>query len=236
MPVHTSQESGPIDTAQFIGSIGACARNGNSYSASTVVFAVWSAVFTSPAAAAFMPSFVASARYSSRSFVVSSPAPVPGSQSTSSASRPSLAAQKWSATTATPEGTCTTARTPGTAFALSARNALTLPPKTGDRAIRAVFIPGICTSIANCAWPVTFCGESRRLVALPRIFQSLRSFSATEAGGFCAWAALASDPKEALCAPETTKPFSARQEAGETFHCAAAAATSISRAMAPTWR
>ena len=61
-------------------------------------------------------------------------------------------------------------------------------------------------------------------------------FSFTDAGGFCACAAFARDPNDALCVPDTTKPLSARHVEAGTFHCAAAAATSISRAMAPTWR
>src|SRR5205814_2239645 len=56
----------------------------------------------------------------------------PSSQVTSSASRPFLAAQYPSATTAIPVETCTTCRTPGTAFALVASNVPTFPPNSGE--------------------------------------------------------------------------------------------------------
>ena len=88
----------------------------------------------------------------------------------------------------------------------------TLPPNTGDRATRAVFMPGICTSMPNCASPVTFSGESSRLVGLPMIFQSLRSFSVTCAGGVEPLRGLRpARRRTSFRRPwTTTKPFSAR--------------------------
>ena len=79
-------------------------------------------------------------------------------------------------------GTCTTLRTPGTAFASVASNDFTLPPKTGGRATTAVSRPGNCTSMPNCARPVIFSGVSRRLVGFPMIFQSFGSLSGTVFG------------------------------------------------------
>ena len=125
---------------------------------------------------------------------MSSEAPRPRSQSTFRASRPSFALQKLAATTATPLGTCTTCSTPFTAFAALASNDFTLPPKTGERAMTAVRRPGNFTSMANCAFPVIFSGESSRRVGLPMIFQSLRSLSLTLFGGFSDCAATARSP------------------------------------------
>src|SRR5205823_12113747 len=85
-------------------------------------------------------------------------APGPGSQSITSASRPSLALQKLLAMTATPDGTCTTCSTPLTDLALLASNDFTFPPKTGDLATSAVRRSGMRTSIPNCAFPVIFSG------------------------------------------------------------------------------
>ena len=162
----------------------------------------------------------------------------PGSQSTFSASRPSFAAQKWSATTATPLGTCTTLRTPGTALAAVASNDFTLPPNTGARATTAVSRPSNCTSMPNCARPVIFSGVSRRLVGLPMSFQSLASFSVERCGsgagslrGGVGELAVA----RALVAGDHLAVLGADLAAGTSKRCAAAC-TSSARAVAPAWR
>src|SRR5229473_7514170 len=71
------------------------------------------------------------------------------SHSTLSASRPSFAAQKLLATTATPRGTWTTLTTPGTAAAAEASKDLTVAPKSGGRLSKATSIPGNATSKVN---------------------------------------------------------------------------------------
>jgi hypothetical protein len=76
------------------------------------------------------------------------------------------------AITATPEGTWATVFTPGTARARSASTCLTVAPKTGGRATRAVSMPGSVASIPKVASPVTFAWLSRRRVALPMSFHS----------------------------------------------------------------
>ncbi len=153
-----------------------------------------------------------------------------------SASRPCLAAQKWSATTATPLGTRTTDRTPGTALALVSSSDFTFPPNTGGRATTAVRRPSNCTSMPNRARPVIFSGVSRRLVGFPMSFQSLGSLSCTVFGAGSLAAASASSPYRARLLPAITTPFSVRQSAGLTPNFWAAAATSTARAVAPAWR
>src|SRR5467141_2710662 len=77
-------------------------------------------------------------------------------------SRASFVGQKRSATTATPEGSCSTARTPGILRASVASKLTTLPPNTGGRATRAKSIPGSRTSRPNCAVPSTLEGVSNQ--------------------------------------------------------------------------
>ncbi|MEJ0047500.1 MAG: hypothetical protein WDN04_16320 [Rhodospirillales bacterium] len=109
-------------------------------------------------------------------------------------SRAFFACQKLSATTATPSAICTTCFTPGMALALVASKLTTLPPMTGHCASDAYSMPGSLTSIPNPAVPFTFHGVSRRLVALPMIFQSPGSLSFTSFGTGCFAAASASLP------------------------------------------
>ncbi|CAJ2713907.1 Uncharacterised protein [Burkholderia pseudomallei] len=116
------------------------------------------------------------------------------SHSTFSASRPCFAAQKPFATTATPRSTCTTDTTPGTAFAALASNDFTLPPKTGGRCSSATSMPGIDTSIVNCAVPSDFARASTRGTGLPISRKSLGDFSVTCSGTGSAAAAVASEP------------------------------------------
>jgi hypothetical protein len=96
--------------------------------------------------------------------------------------------------------------------------------------------PGNCTSIPNRAFPEIFSGESSRRVGLPISFQCFLSFSFTERGGVCACAATASCPYESFSLPRKTNPFSVRSLPGSVFHCAAAARTSMARAIAPAVR
>ena len=171
---------------QFIGSMVACARNGSSYAASTFVAAAARADSGSPSCRACAPGCWARCANTWEMLALETCALAPSSQVTSSASRPFLAAQYPSATTAIPVETCTTCRTPGTAFALVASNVPTFPPNTGERAITATSIPGVLTSMPNWALPSTLGGVSSRLTRVPRIFHSsgfLRGTSAgTEAG------------------------------------------------------
>jgi hypothetical protein len=162
----------------------------------------------------------------------------PPSKVAESASRPRSAAQVVSARTATPDGTSTTLRTPGTASALAASNPVTLPPSAGGRATTPWSIPGTRTSMPNTAAPRVFRGVSRRGTAFPmrvKSFGSLRrGFSGT--GSFAAAAARSPYPMRRPEAAWITIPFPVVQEAGSTFHPAAAAETSISRAAAPALR
>ena len=59
-----------------------------------------------------------------------------------SASRPWIAAQVFSASTATPFGTATTSTTPGTFFAAVASKLFSLAPKRSGRRSTAVSMPG----------------------------------------------------------------------------------------------
>ena len=118
----------------------------------------------------------------------------PSSHVTLSASRPFLAAQNPSATTATPRSISTTFRTPGTAFAPVASIVFALPPKTGGRATTATSIPGSVMSSPKTAVPSTFDGVSSRFVGLPMSLKSLGSLSATSFGGDSRDARSTSDP------------------------------------------
>ena len=93
--------------------------------------------------------------------------PVAWSQSTRNASRPFFADQKSVATTATPLGIWTTARTPGIFSASLASKDFTLAPKRGGCATTAVRSPGIFTSCVNFAVPFAFTLESFRETSLP---------------------------------------------------------------------
>jgi hypothetical protein len=79
----------------------------------------------------------------------------PSSQTTLSAFRPRCAVQKESATTATPFVTSTTSFTPLIRLAAVASKDLTLPPKTGQRSIEAISMPGTTTSMPKTAEPLT---------------------------------------------------------------------------------
>ena len=160
------------------------------------------------------------------------------SHATRSASRPLRAAQKLSATTATPAGTGTTCVTPFTRRAAVASNDFTLAPKRGGRAISAVSIPGTAKSIVYCAEPSVLALLSTRGGCLPTSLKSFGSLSVTCAGGAIAAAFDASSPNVARRpdgAWDTTPRSTVISEAG-TLHSRAAASTSMARAVAPARR
>jgi hypothetical protein len=155
-----------------------------------------------------------------------------------SASRPFFAVQKSFASTATPFGMVTTSVTPFTARAALSSTDATLPPKRGGWATTAVSMPGSFTSCVKIALPFVFDTLSTRGAARPISVKSFGSFSVTSAGTGCLPAASASSPKPAffpLAACDTTPAFTVIWPAG-TFHCAAAAPTSMARAVAPARR
>jgi hypothetical protein len=98
----------------------------------------------------------------------------------------------WSATTATAPSIRTTWRTPLTARAAASFADLTLPPKAGEMAIAANFIPDILASMPNCAFPLTLSAESKRLTGVPIRVKSFGCFSATLSGAGIGNAAAAS--------------------------------------------
>ena len=198
-------------------------------------------------AAAASPSFLASApgpsiivANSDRRLSLVEEARGPSSQVIASAFRPCIADQVLSATTATPFETRTTCFTPGTPFAFASSKVTSFPPKTGHRSMTAYCIPGSRTSIPNVVLPSTLPGVSRRFGDVPIRRNWLGSLSFTDAlaGAGRAAASEASEPKlaRAFVAVFTTTPFSARQIDGLEPQRSAAAATSISRAVAPALR
>src|SRR5213078_2284958 len=103
----------------------------------TIVFAALLIACGFSAFFAESPGVLASSRNCLRSDSVDTPAWGPGSQLTSSKSRPFFADQKFVATTATARGSSTTCVTPGTAFTFSALNDFTPPPTLGACATTA---------------------------------------------------------------------------------------------------
>ena len=86
-------------------------------------------------------------------------------------------------------------------------------------------------------WPLLLARASMRPVGLPIRRKSLGFFSTTVAGTGWAMAAWASSPYDSfLPLGPSTKPSRVRSVAASTFHCAAAAATSMARARAPSSR
>ncbi len=120
------------------------------------------------------------------------------SHSTLRAARPLRAAQKPLARTATPAGTSTTSATPGTLSAAALSTDFTVAPKTGGRAITAVSMSGMLTSIVKRAEPSVLAIESTRGATLPISVQSLGSLSGTSAGTGSWAAARASSPNVAF--------------------------------------
>ena len=157
-----SQTPSRYIAVQLQGSIGEASTNGASYTASSVFAAVARAASTSPSFRRTRPGGPEVSRSSrSRRVRLLSAAAGPGSQRTSSARRPFIAAHVDVATTATPfatmigrpdfranrsAGSSTTFRTPGTASARDASNRATFPPNVGERSITAWSIPGRRTS------------------------------------------------------------------------------------------
>ncbi len=68
------------------------------------------------------------------------------------------------------------------AIALLSSTLASFPPKTGQAATVANFMPGIIASMPNLALPFTLSGVSRRLAGVPMSVKSLGSFSATLSG------------------------------------------------------
>src|SRR6266498_2654553 len=97
-PFHTSHEFAESFTTQFIGSIAACARYGNSYDASITFAAPVNAFSASPSLRATGAGFAASLRYSSKSSVDEYVTALLSSHSILSASRAFFADQKLVAT------------------------------------------------------------------------------------------------------------------------------------------
>jgi hypothetical protein len=99
-------------------------------------------------------------------------------------------------------------------------------------------MPGSFTSSVKVCWPVVFAGLSRRRrSALPISVQAPASFNVTSAGGVSFAAASASSPKVAfLPLAWLTTPLETVISPAGTFHCLAAAETSITRAVAPARR
>ncbi len=162
--------------------------------------------------------------------------PVLSSHAILSASRPFFAAQKLVARTATPFGTSTTNRTPGTLDVAVASSDLSAAPKRGGCATTAVSMSESFTSCVNCAVPFDLARASLRGAFLPISVKFFGSLSGTFSGTGIAAAAAASWPKLALRAPALSTPSLTVMLCGDTFHCLAAAATSIARAVAPALR
>jgi hypothetical protein len=127
----TRHESARTSAVKFIGSMGAWARNGSSYVASSFRAAVWSAVSTSPCLRITAAGPDAAASSAVETAPESSARPGPSSQRTTRASRATFACHQVSATTATPSVIRTTCRTPGIALALASSRSATFPPITG---------------------------------------------------------------------------------------------------------
>src|SRR5690349_18944779 len=196
------------------------------------------ALATSPFLRAGVPGFSASALYSASSSAVPRVSAAASSHWTVSASRPFFAAQKFSATTATPDGTWTTLTTPGTALAEAVSTDLTVAPNTGGRAMTAVSIPGSFTSNANCAVPLVFDLASTRGTEAPISVKRLGSFSETSDGTGSPAALPANSPNVAL-RPDGAcfmMPFSTVMVDRSTPHSLAAASISNALAVAPALR
>jgi len=99
-------------------------------------------------------------------------------------------------------------------------------------------MPGSSKSMPKTAEPSTLAGASTRGSGLPRSCQSACGLRTGFWGAVFLLAASASCPKVSRREVRRwwTLPRSTVQEPAGTFHRSAAAATSISRALAPTWR
>ena len=162
----------------------------------------------------------------------------PGFQTTRASGRPEVAAQKLVATTATPFGISTTARTPSTARASRASKDATAPPRSGGRTTCATSMPGTRTSRPKIAEPSTLAGvSSRRTSVRSGGSPPAPSAPARPAAGAPLRARRASrrrggDPSPAW----TTRPSRRGIPSGRRSHRSQAAATSSSRAVAPARR
>src|SRR6267143_1121736 len=106
----------------------------------------------------------------------------PASHCGAAAARPCFAAHVWFATIATASSSRTTWLTPGTAFAFASSTETSLPPKVGEAATTANFIPGSRVSMPNFALPLTLPVVSRRRCGVPINLKSAGSLSATFSG------------------------------------------------------
>ena len=164
-----------IFTVQLSGSIGACARYGTSYSASSLVLARGERGVDLADRRRRSRRASRGARGTRRAASSRVDAAALGLASTrsASASRPSFAAQKCFATTATPFAVAHDLLDAGD---LERRGAVELdelarrtPAGARRRAVRS---PGNWTSMPNCALPVIFSGVSSRRTGVPISFQS----------------------------------------------------------------
>jgi len=88
----------------------------------------------------------------------------------------------------------------------------------------------------NTAEPSTLLRASTRLFTLPISVKSFGDFSLGDSGTSRRAASFVSSPYDIFCEPCITWPSATVQSFAGTFHCAAAAPTSISRAAAAAWR
>src|SRR5215471_11216490 len=130
-------------TVQFIGSMHTCAANGSSYTASIFFDADENTESASPSLRRGLPPLAAFSMNCLRNSSLDSLAAAPSFHWICNALRPCIAAQEFSATTATPPVVdaprpesliWNTSFTPGTTFALVASKDATSPLKTGQRA------------------------------------------------------------------------------------------------------
>ena len=155
-----------------------------------------------------------------------------------SASDARLACHQDSATTATASGIRTMRRTPFIPAIEVSSTDCSAPPNTGQWMTAAYSMSGSRTSMAKTGCPVTLSCRSRRRRGVPASFQSRGSFSATLAGGSILAAPSATAPKVTLrpLAVWVMTLFCALHSEAGTFQRNAAAAISISRAVAPARR
>ena len=84
--------------------------------------------------------------------------------------------------------------------------------------------------------PVDLASESMRCTGVPIKVKFLGSLSTTSLGTSSLAAAATNSPKQPLWLPLLSTPLLTVMLSAETFHCCAAAATSMARAVAPTLR
>ena len=206
-------------------------------SASSVFAARAMPAAASPLPGATSPGCPASCRYSARMSDVERFSAALASQVILSASQPRIAAQVSVPSTATPREICTTSTTPAIFSASLASNETGLAPNCSGRLTTAVSIPGRRISPANTAVPVVLPFESSLGSRVPMSCHCCGGFSTISVGTGVFIASAASSPNVARCPePLLITPVSTLIPDAGTFHFAAAAATNIMRAAAPTLR